>query len=164
MTFGRVVVTSVVGLVIGGCFPRSMTEDEGMGTVNGLDTSRAGLERFTSERGYSGWRAEAGTRPSVASHGARVRVFFNEMLAASLEAGNAVHPVGSTTVKELYEGDGETLRGHALDVKVVEGEGPDTWLFYEGFTGDDEPFYGKGHPTCQGCHASGIDFVRTPLP
>lgn len=164
MKVRRMVVSSMLVLVIGGCAARSTTEDEGMGTVNGLDTSRAGLERFTSERGYSGWRAEAGTRPSVASHGARVRVFFNETLVASLEAGNAVHPVGSATVKELYEADGETLRGHAVDVKVAEGEGPDTWLFYEGFTGDDEPFYGKGHPTCHGCHASGIDYVRTELP
>lgn len=164
MSLRSSVALSAMFVLGSGCAPRSATQDEGMGTVAGLDTSRAGLETFLQDRGYATWRAEPGTRESVAAHGARVRVFFNDALVTSIEAGNQTHPVGSATVKELYESDGQTIRGHALDVKVTEGAGPDTWIFYEGFTNRDEPFYGKGHPTCQGCHASGTDFVRTPLP
>lgn len=146
------------------CGPRSTTADEGSGVVAGIDTTRDGLTQFVRDNGYAQWRAEPERHGTSAPHGSQVRVFFNDLLVASMEAGNAVHPVGSATVKELYGSDG-SLTGHALDIKVAEGSGADTWLYFEGFTPDyADPFYGRGHPTCTGCHASGSDYVRSPLP
>lgn len=154
----------LVGFVaLSGCGPRSQTEDEGAGVVGGIDTSKEGLTSFSRDKGYAAWRAEPEIHDTRAPHGKKVRVFFNDTLAASLEAGNAEHPVGSATAKELYDGDGR-ISGHAVMVKVAEG-GKDSWLYFEGFTPDyADPFYGRAHPTCAGCHASGADFIRSPLP
>ena len=33
-------------------------------------------------------------------------MFFNDIVTASLRAGNETHPVGSILVKELFEDDG----------------------------------------------------------
>jgi hypothetical protein len=157
-------VLGVVPFLLAACGPSSSV-DEGLGSVGDLDTSEAGITAFVREGRYQDWLAEPAPRASVRAHGSRVRVFFNDVLAESLRAGNATHPVGSITVKELYTSDG-TLRGHALDVKVAEGTGKDTWLFYEGFApGYDDNYYGRGHATCHGCHEdSGRDYVATPLP
>ncbi|MCY0999612.1 hypothetical protein OWM54_20980 [Myxococcus sp. MISCRS1] len=152
-------------LTLVACGPSSSV-DEGLGEVGGLDTSEAGITAFVREGRYREWLAEPAPRRSVRSHGDRVRVFFNDVLARSMAEGNRVHPVGSITVKELFESDGRTTRGHALDIKVAEGTGKDTWVFYEGFGPNyDDNYYGRGHDTCHGCHADqGTDYVATPLP
>lgn len=161
----RLPAVSCVLLLLAACSPSSSV-DEGLGMVNGLDTSEAGITAFVREGRYKAWVGEAAPRDSVRSHGPQVRVFFNDVLAQSMRAGNATHPKGSITVKELYESDGKTLRGYALDVKVAEGSGKDTWVFYEGFGPDyDDNYYGRAHSTCHGCHADdGRDYVITPLP
>jgi hypothetical protein len=148
-----------------GCGPRSETPDEGLGVVAGIDTTRDGLVRFSRSGDYAGWRAEPERHKTAAPHGSQVRVFFNDALVQSMEAGNTVHPKGSATVKEIYKSDG-SKSGHAVTVKVVEGEGPDNWLYFEGFLPDyEDPFYGRAHPTCTGCHQrTGVDFVSSPLP
>jgi hypothetical protein len=132
--------------------------------IDGLDTSEAGLVAFVREGRYKGWRAEPGVHASTGPHG-KVRVFFNDKAVQSLQAGNATHPRGTALVKELYAPDGTTLTGHAVDVKVADGAGKDTWLFFESvgldYTGN---FYGRGHPACHGCHAAGKDYVTTALP
>ncbi|NTX63380.1 hypothetical protein HUA74_22255 [Myxococcus sp. CA051A] len=152
-------------LLLTACGPSSSV-DEGLGVVGELDTSEAGITAFVRQGLYREWLAEPAPRKSVNSHGDKVRVFFNPMLAQSMEAGNPTHPVGSITVKELFESDGKTVRGYALDVKVSEGSGKNTWVFYEGFGPDyDDNYYGRGHDTCHGCHAAnGTDYVATPLP
>lgn len=152
-------------LLLSACSPSSSV-DERLGTVNGLDTSEAGITAFVRDGRYRSWLGEPVPRDSVRSHGPKVRVFFNDVLAESMRAGNTTHPVGSITVKELYESDGKTLHGHALDVKVAEGPGKDTWVFYEGFGPDsDDNYYGRAHATCHGCHSEGgRDYVVTPLP
>lgn len=152
-------------VLLSACSPSSSV-DEGLGRVNGLDTSEEGITAFVRDGLYRDWLAEPAPRDSVRSHGPKVRVFFNDVLAESMRAGNATHPAGSITVKELYASDGKTLRGHALDVKVAEGTGKDTWVFYEGFgPGYDDNYYGRAHATCHGCHADGgRDYVLTALP
>ena len=153
----------LLGLALA-CGPSS-TVDEGTGVVQQLDTSEAGITAFVREGRYKSWLAEASVHETRAPHGSKVRVFFNDTVVQSLRAGNATHPVGSILVKELYEGDGKTLRGHALDVKISEGSGKDTWIFYEGFGPDySSNYYGRGHSTCHGCHASGTDYVTSALP
>ncbi|HEX8433509.1 MAG TPA: hypothetical protein VF697_00335 [Archangium sp.] len=146
------------------CGPTS-TVDEGVGVIQQLDTSEAGITAFVREGRYKDWLAEPSVHDTRAPHGSKVRVFFNDTVVQSMRDSKATHPVGSILIKELYENDGKTLRGHALDVKVSEGTGKDTWLFYEGFAPDyARNYYGRGHETCHGCHSSGTDYVTTPLP
>ncbi|HVG62541.1 MAG TPA: hypothetical protein VNA24_28515 [Hyalangium sp.] len=146
------------------CGPSSSV-DEGLGVIQELDTSEAGITAFVREGRYKEWLAEPSVHDTRAPHGSKVRVFFNELVTESLRAGNATHPVGSILVKELYEDNGRTLRGYALDVKISEGSGKDTWIFYEGFGPDySNNYYGRGHSTCHGCHESGSDYVTSPLP
>lgn len=154
----------LLAVLAGACGPSS-TVDEGTGVIQGLDTSEAGITAFVREGRYKDWLAEPAVHETRAPHGSKVRVFFNDTVVQSLRAGNATHPVGSILVKEMYEADGKMLRGHALDVKISEGTGKDTWLFYEGFVPDyASNYYGRGHSTCHGCHASGSDYVTTALP
>lgn len=150
----------LVLLLLTGCGPTS--PDEGLGTIAGIDTSRAGLTSFLTSKGYASWRAEPAIHPTSAPHGARVRVFFNDTL---VNAGAATTlPKGAVVVKELYDAN-DVLTGHAIDLKIADGTGKDTWLFYEGFTPDyTNVFYGVGHPTCHGCHESGRDYLVSPVP
>ncbi len=138
--------------------------ENGSPIIEGLDTSQAGVADFVKERRYRNWLAEPAVRDSEGPHG-KVRVFFNDVAVRSLRAGNETHPRGTILVKELYSEDGGTLLGHALDVKVEDGQGKDTWLFFEGWLPRYEsPFYGRGDPTCHGCHEVGKDYVTTALP
>jgi hypothetical protein len=146
------------------CGPSSSV-DEGLGVIQELDTSEEGITAFVRDGRYKEWLAEPSVHETRAPHGSKVRVFFNDTVTRSLRDGNATHPVGSILVKELFKDDGKTLRGHALDVKIAEGTGKDTWIFYEGFGPDySNNYYGRGHATCHGCHEAGKDYVTTPLP
>ncbi|HVG57985.1 MAG TPA: hypothetical protein VNA24_05480 [Hyalangium sp.] len=139
-------------------------EENGYPVIEGLDTSRAGVVSFVKERRYQGWLAEPAVRDSEGPHG-KVRVFFNDVAVRSLRADKETHSRGTILVKELYSPDGERLIGHALDVKVENGKGQDTWLFFEGSLPTyDDAFYGRGEPTCYGCHEVGKDYVTTALP
>jgi hypothetical protein len=160
----RLAAAVSAALLAAACGPSS-TVDEGAGTVQQLDTSEAGITAFVREGRYKGWLAEPTVHDTRAPHGDKVRVYFNDTVAASLRAGNVTHPAGSILVKELYDDDGKTVTGHALEVKVADGAGKDTWIFYEGFGPDyGNNYYGKGHATCHGCHAAGQDYVTSPLP
>jgi hypothetical protein len=137
--------------------------EEPSSPLEGFDTSERGIAAFVRERHYQGWLAEPAVHPSPI-HG-KVRVFFNDTAVQSLRAGNDTHPVGTLLVKELYASDGAQLIGHALEVKVEAGAGKDTWLFFEAELKDNPaPYYGRGHPTCHGCHEAGKDYVTSALP
>jgi hypothetical protein len=132
--------------------------------IEGLDTSQAGVTDFVTKRRYEDWLAEPAVRDSKGPHG-KVRVFFNDLAVRSLRAGNETHPRGTILVKELYTADGQNLLGHALEAKVEDGQGKDTWLFFEGgLSRYEDAFYGRGHPTCHGCHEAGTDYVTSELP
>jgi hypothetical protein len=91
----------------------------------------------------------------------------NEVLDRSLAEGSLSHPVGAAAVKELYAGDGTTLTGWAVEVKIQsDSAGGDGWYWYEVFSTTDgsRPISGAGNPICTGCHAEGIDYVRIPYP
>ncbi|NOK16243.1 hypothetical protein [Corallococcus carmarthensis] len=155
---------SLLLLCFAACGPSSSV-DEGLGVIQELDTSEQGITAFVRAGQYSAWLAEPSVHETRAPHGSKVRVFFNDVVERSLRDGNAIHPVGSILVKELFEDDGKTLRGHALDVKIAEGPGKDTWIFYEGFGPDySNNYYGRAHSTCHGCHSDGKDYVTSPLP
>jgi hypothetical protein len=111
---------------------------------------------------YLDWPAESGPHPSAGPHFGTVRTFVDDTLFASLQAGNAEHPVGAAAVKELY-GNGDQVRGWSVMVKVALGAGDDGWYWYERY---DDSVYGDGvgDGTCTGCHGSGVDYVRSPFP
>jgi hypothetical protein len=137
--------------------------EEPSSSLDGFDPSEAGIAAFVKERRYQGWLAEPSVHASPI-HG-RVRVFFNDTAVQSLQAGRDTHSVGTVLVKELYSSDATRLTGHALEVKVEAGAGKDTWVFYEAALNDSPaPYYGRGHPTCHGCHEAGKDYVTSTLP
>ena len=99
-----------------------------------------------------------------------VRVFLSEDLAASMAAGNASHPAGSSAVKEMYRDDGKTLQGWSVAVKTQEdSDGGEGWWWYEVTSTTDPTRLGGGRAgngvrVCTGCHASGSDFILTGYP
>jgi hypothetical protein len=147
------------------CGSHSETDDVGAGVVADIDTGKAGLVAFVESGAYAAWPvAEDAPHPSAGPHDVLVQVYFNDTVAESLRAGNTTHPVGSALVKELYDSDGTTKLGHAVMIRIAEGEGG--WLYFEGFAPDyADPFYGKAHKTCEGCHGgSPSDHVQSRLP
>lgn len=113
---------------------------------------------------------ESSAHPSRGPHtkpGWPVRVFLDPIVDASLAAGNESHPIGSSLVKEMFDGDGE-LQGWAVMVKTSDdsnnGKG---WFWYEvtsTTSGADPVAIGNGVQLCQGCHFIGKDFVLTTYP
>ena len=91
-----------------------------------------------------------------------MRTFIDDCLDASLAAGEAEHPVGAASVKELY-GEGDQVLGHAVMIKVEEGAGDQGWYWYESYNG--QVFGdGVGAGICTGCHSAGDDFFLSPYP
>jgi hypothetical protein len=130
------------------------------GGSGGLDTSAAGLTALVRSGEYKSWKAEPQVHPSTGPH-SNVRSYVNDVLYASLKAGNAVHPRGSVVVKELYISSTE-VSGHAVDVKE---EGSGQWVFFEGFApAYSRPYYYRGTSNlCADCHANGgVDYMLTP--
>ena len=150
---------------------RGMDETAPRGSAPGdVPTADGALHNYLRAGGYTDMAAmEEGRHPSVGPHarfGAPVRVFMNDILSASLEAGNEEHPVGSEAVKEMYLADG-TLEGWAVMVKTAtEGAGA-AWFWYEATStepGADPFMSGNGIPLCAGCHSTGSDYVLTRWP
>lgn len=121
----------------------------------------AALRPWLANGSYLGWAAESGVHTSAGPHGMGVRTFVNDVLFASLSAGNADHPVGAAVVKELYDGD--AVGGWAVMRKLEQGQGGDGWYWYE-VVGDAIYADDTGVALCTGCHGMGNDYVRTPFP
>jgi hypothetical protein len=127
-----------------------------------VPTERDALEAWLSEGSYLGWASESAPHPSAGPHFGTVRVFLNDALFESLDAGMAEHPAGAAAVKELY-GSGSTLQGWSVIVKVAaESDGGRGWYWYEGF--GSVRVAGVGVSGCSGCHSLGRDYVRIPFP
>jgi hypothetical protein len=103
------------------------------------------IEPWLAARYHHGWSCEPMPRGpmGVSPHGL-TRVCSNAVLAASTDSQV---PIGSATVKEIY--DGETLRGHAVSRKVTD-DGLAGWYWYEyqRFVHAD----GMNEGSCPGCH------------
>lgn len=131
-----------------------------------LATDEASLHDFLKTDGYGAWAAESAVHDSPI-HG-KVLVFANPTLDASLKAGNASHPMGSASVKELYDADGATLKGWAVMIKTqADSDGGNGWYWYEttDLTSAANPtISGKGDATCTGCHGGGTDYFKSAYP
>jgi hypothetical protein len=126
-------------------------------------TSGGLLVQWLEAGSYFGWAAESAPHPSAGPHFGTVHVFVNDRLLGSLESGQASHPAGAATVKELY-GSGNAVLGWSVMVKVEgdsdEGRG---WYWFERFNGTNFA-NGRGVAGCTGCHSAGRDFVQTEFP
>ena len=112
---------------------------------------------------FDGWEAESGVLQATMSDG-HAQVFINPVLAQSMVDGNALHPVGSAAVRVMYLPDLETVWGYALAVKSSHG-GQDDWFWFEHFEHHEEPTVSSHDASgCQGCHASGADFIQSHWP
>ncbi len=112
---------------------------------------------------YLEWPGESGVHASTGPHFGGVQTFITPALASSLEAGDAQHPAGSATVKELY-GDGDFRRGWSVSVKLADdSDAGNQWYWYEWYDGSAIA-EGNGISVCTGCHSGGQDFVLTPFP
>ena len=137
----------------------------------GIPTGQSELFQYLTSRRYEEFSArESAQHPSIGPHtklGLPVRVFVNDTLDASMKAGNASHPVGSSAVKEMYDGDGN-LQGWAVAQKTqADSDGGKGWFWYEvtSTTDGSSPVgIGNGIPLCSGCHSIGTDFVLTKYP
>ena len=145
------------------------------GTSRGpVPTNMTALFTYLQNKEYESFtKHEATTHPSRGPHatfGSPVRVFLSDDLDASLAAGNASHPAGSSVVKEMYMQDGTTLQGWAVAIKTQEDSaGGNGWFWYEVVSTTDPTQLGGGEagngiPLCTGCHASGRDFVLSDYP
>jgi hypothetical protein len=86
-----------------------------------------GLEAWLAKRHFDGWTCEPSIRPSRPPGGtAPNRVWQNDL---SANHGDGEYPVGSTSVRELYD-NGGAMVGHAVTVKVAAGGG-NAWFWYE---------------------------------
>ena len=136
-----------------------------------VPTDLGDLFRYLQEGSYKSFAAqESDKHPSAGPHtkvGWPVRVFMDPLINASLAAGNTSHPLGSSIVKEMYDGDGD-LQGWAVMVKTSEDSaGGKGWFWYEVTStksGSDPVAAGNGVQLCQGCHFIGKDFVLTGYP
>lgn len=144
----------------GGCNAKEVGVDDPDPALTSLEA----IESLISSGAYKDWTKEAVINDGPGPHGDK-RVYFDPLVEASLAAGNATHPRGSTLVKELYDGDGD-IRGFAIAIKDREGAGRDSWVWYEVFGSDyqDPEVYARGADSCAGCHSSGVDYVTTELP
>lgn len=113
---------------------------------------------------------ESSPHPTRGPHtdlGWPVRVYLDPVIDASMAAGNASHPVGSSIVKEMYDDAGE-LQGWAVMVKTQDDSaGGKGWFWYETTNTIDASEVvaaGNGVQLCQGCHFIGKDFVLTTYP
>jgi hypothetical protein len=113
---------------------------------------------------------ESKAHPSESPHtkvGLPVRVFMNERVAQSLEAGNTEHPVGSALIKEMFSKDNE-LAGWAVAIKTQPlTDGGKGWFWYEVTSATDSSeivTVGNGVRGCVGCHTPGDDMVLSAFP
>lgn len=114
---------------------------------------------------YLDWESESDVLPGTFGGGRRV--FVDRRLADSLEKGSRVHPVGSSAVREIYDGDLETLRGWSVLIKVEDTDDGNGWYFYENFDPDQPESVNvaeRGASGCTFCHDDTPDFVRSEYP
>ena len=118
--------------------------------------TRAGLLSIAQSGAYLSWKAEAAPHQTAGPHGGQVRTFVNDVLYASMKAGNTMHPRGSMGVKELFTNGART--GWAIDAKDDDG----VWTYFEGFEPQLNQYFFRGTGNlCSNCHAGGVDFVLT---
>ncbi len=107
---------------------------------------------------------EPDVHPSAGPHGGNVRIWYSPVLVEDLRAGRTAFRKGAAMVKELYRGGRNEVVGFAVMRKVRPRSGPAGrgWLFYETLDASGTiAIFGRGHPTCTGCHRQGVDYLQS---
>lgn len=131
-------------------------------TTNGDD-----VEAWLEKGQYKSWTCETVEHPQlkVSPHGVN-RVCSNALAASYSGDVDAERPVGTASVKELYD-DASKLVGYAVGVKIkAKSAGGDAWYWYErvpldsaaphdkaGVVADGLGSTGAAKSICVGCHA-----------
>ena len=110
---------------------------------------------------YQAWNCESEAHaPRAPSPHGRNRICSNDALSAS--TGTGPYPVGSAAVKEIVSSSG-AISIYAVYRKIADGDGGDTWYWFEGTRGDVAS-NGVGDATCTSCHSRAPrDFVFTAV-
>ena len=124
---------------------------------------------FVKSGGYKDYPVSDEKHPSIGPHD-DVRVYYNQVVADSLTAGNAEHPAGSMIVKEQYKSGESELYGWSVSIKTHEaGDAGKGWYWIEFLDKNDinkvfpeEP--GNGVTDCAACHTLGKDLIRSAFP
>jgi hypothetical protein len=124
----------------------------------------AALGQWLEEGAYLDFPSESAVHVSSGPHGF-VKVFFNDVLVQSLEAGSSRHPIGAAAIKEVYDGLGGTVRGWAVAIKTADLGTKDDWYWYERVPRTRAATTSQnGAPVCVSCHQGGHDYVLTAFP
>ncbi|MEQ1506200.1 MAG: hypothetical protein ABMB14_28465 [Myxococcota bacterium] len=135
----------------------------------------AAMTAWIAGGAYLAWACEADPHPprSPSPHGPN-RICSNDLMS---NHGAGEYPVGSASVKELYDNTGANIVGYAVSLHPVAGTTGADWYWYEttdaaGLIADGLGDAGTPLTVCVGCHAgagsdadhSGHDFVYTQVP
>lgn len=155
-------LAAVAALLAGGCGggsdpppappPVDAAADADPGTPQRPPVGQAAVEAWLAQVFYRAWTCEDRIFPPrlTGNHG-RHKICSNQAL---LDSGSGPYPVGAASVKELYTASDQP-NGFAVGVKVTEGEGTNTWYWYErrGTSPAVRPLAeGVGVPDCAVCH------------
>jgi hypothetical protein len=130
------------------------------GTAQRPPRGQAALEGWLAAGSHRGWACEGMISPPRLSgnHG-RQLICANDLLLGSTSGS---YPVGAASVKELYD-QADGPNGFAVGLKVEEGDGPQSWYWYERRGTDPTATpraEGVAVPDCAVCHGTAArDFV-----
>lgn len=145
-------------------------------------SGRSDIEAWLTAGSYKAWKGETAVHAarSPSPHGQN-RIYSNSLLSAN---ASGEYPVGSATVKELYDDAGKQIVGYAVMLHTKAGKAGDSWYFYErvpqssaaphdanGVVADGNGDQGASMTICVGCHSaagsdsqhSGHDFIYTQV-
>ncbi len=117
------------------------------------------LLAFLQAGKYARFAAEPAPHPSTGPHGT-VRTFANAILTESISRGDASHPIGSASVKEIFRGTDRI--GWAVLVKVDADSAAGNGYYWYEYADGAVAAEGRGFSVCVDCHShSTDDFVYT---
>lgn len=129
------------------------------------------IEAWLAEGHYKAWTCQPTPHAPIpiSPHGVQ-RICANDLLSTH-PPDSGEYPVGSASVKELYDNGGATIVGYAVSVHTKAGTDGSSWYWYErvpldspaphddnGVVADGHGDSGLAMSICVGCHsATGID-------
>jgi hypothetical protein len=141
-------------LVVASCGGGSAPELADPGAPQRPPRGQVALEAWLAEGHYRSWACEDHiSAPRLSGNHGRHRICSNELLETSTDG---FFPVGASSVKELYDPTDQP-NGFAVGLKVEEGEGPQTWYWYERHGQDPTAAplaQGIAVPGCAVCHGT----------
>jgi hypothetical protein len=128
---GKTTLLRACALTLWACISCGGNPSPGLGDAQTPPTTgRVGVEAWLADGSYKSWHCEAAPhapRPP-SPHQNMNRICSNDLLSG---AGPGEYPVGSASVKELYESTGMTIVGYAVYLHSKMGTTSNTFYWYE---------------------------------